>query len=76
MEHVSSLFGGQLLSPIEVLAVQAKDLRAAGFPRRKVATIRDPGERFFDGRLDIDGPAELSDDDFIAELTAVPDIGS
>jgi DNA-3-methyladenine glycosylase II len=75
MERVRSLFGGHLPSPIEVLAVQATDLRAAGFSWRKVATIRDLAERFSDGRLDMNRLGELSDDDFIAELTAVPGIG-
>jgi DNA-3-methyladenine glycosylase II len=75
MERVRSLFGGHLPSPEEVLAVQAGDLRAAGFSWRKVATIRDLAERFSDGRLDMDRLGKLSDDDFIAELTAVPGIG-
>jgi DNA-3-methyladenine glycosylase II len=75
MERVRSLFGGHLPSPKEVLAVQASELRAAGFSWRKVATIRDLAERFSDGRLDMDRLASLSDDDFIAELTAVPGIG-
>jgi DNA-3-methyladenine glycosylase II len=75
MERVRSLFDGHLPSPEEVLAVQASDLRAAGFSWRKAATIRDLAERFSDGRLDMDRLANLSDDDFIAELTAVPGIG-
>jgi DNA-3-methyladenine glycosylase II len=75
IERVRSLFGGHLPSPEEVLAVQAGDLRAAGFSWRKVATIRDLAERFSDGRLDMDRLGKLSDDDFIAELTAVPGIG-
>jgi DNA-3-methyladenine glycosylase II len=75
MERVRSLFGGHLPSPKEVLAVQGSELRAAGFSWRKVATIRDLAERFSDGRLDMLRLASLSDDDFIAELTAVPGIG-
>jgi DNA-3-methyladenine glycosylase II len=75
MERVTSLFGGHLPSSKEVLAVQAGDLRAAGFSWRKVATIRDLAERFSDGRLDMDRLGKLSDDDFITELTAVPGIG-
>jgi DNA-3-methyladenine glycosylase II len=75
MERVTSLFGGHLPSPTDVLAVEASDLRDAGFSWRKVATIRDLAERFSDGRLDMDRLGKLSDDDFIAELTAVPGIG-
>lgn len=75
MERVRSLFGGHLPSPKEVLEVEGSGLRDAGFSWRKVATIRDLAERFSDGRLDMDGLGKLSDDDFIAELTAVPGIG-
>ncbi len=75
MERVRSLFGGHLPSPKDVLAVEGSDLRDAGFSWRKVATIRDLAERFSDGRLDMDGLSRLADDDFIAELTAVPGIG-
>ena len=75
MERVRSLFSGHLPSPKEVLAVEASDLRDAGFSWRKVATIRDLAERFSDGRLDMDRLGKLSDDDFITELTAVPGIG-
>jgi len=75
MERVRSLFGGHLPSPTDVLGVEASDLRAAGFSWRKVATIRDLAERFSDGRLDMDRLSKLSDDEFIAELTAVPGIG-
>jgi DNA-3-methyladenine glycosylase II len=75
MERVRSLFGGHLPSPQEVLTVESTDLRGAGFSWRKVATIRDLAERFSDGRLDVNRLAELSDEDFVSELTAVPGIG-
>jgi DNA-3-methyladenine glycosylase II len=57
------------------MAVAPDDLRAAGFSWRKVNTIRDLAERFLDGRLDMDHLSSLSDDEFIAALTAVPGIG-
>jgi DNA-3-methyladenine glycosylase II len=73
--RVTELFGGHLPSPEELLAVAPDDLRAAGFSWRKVNTLRDLAERFSDGRLDIERLTQLPDDDFIAELTAVPGIG-
>ena len=59
----------------QVLAVDANDLRAAGLSWRKVNTLRDLAERFVDGRLDVERLRGMSDDQFIAELTAVPGIG-
>jgi DNA-3-methyladenine glycosylase II len=75
MERVRSLFGGHLPSPKEAMAVEASELRAAGFSWRKVNTIRDLAERFVDGRLDAKRLSKLQDDDFIAELTTVPGVG-
>ncbi len=75
IERVTSLFGGHLPSPGELLAVEPDDLRAAGLSWRKVNTLRDLAERLSDGRLDMEGLKELPDDEFIAKLTAVPGIG-
>ena len=73
--RVTSLFGGQMPSPDQLLAVDPNDLRAAGLSWRKVNTLRDLAGRFVDGRLDIERLRGMSDDEFIAELTAVPGIG-
>jgi DNA-3-methyladenine glycosylase II len=75
VDRVAALFGGHLPSPAELLAVEAGDLRAAGLSWRKVNTLRDLAERLSDGRLDVTRLSNLPDDEFIAELTAVPGIG-
>jgi DNA-3-methyladenine glycosylase II len=75
VERVTSLFGGHLPSPEELLAVEPGDLRAAGLSWRKVNTLRDLAERLSDGRLDMERLIKLPDDEFITELTAVPGIG-
>jgi DNA-3-methyladenine glycosylase II len=75
LERVGSMFGGHLPSPEEVLAVDGGDLRKAGLSWRKVNTIRDLAERFADGRLETERLSKLQDDEFIAELTAVPGVG-
>jgi DNA-3-methyladenine glycosylase II len=75
VERITSLFGGHLPSPDELLAVEPGDLRAAGLSWRKVNTLGDLAERFSDGRLDSERLSQLPDDKFIAELTAVPGIG-
>ena len=76
VERVTSLFGGHLPSPQELLGVEPGDLRTAGLSWRKVGTLRDLAERLSDGRLDVDRLSELPDDEFIAELTTVPGIGA
>ena len=73
--RVTSLFGGHMPSPDQLLAADPNDLRAAGLSWRKVNTLRDVAERFVDGRLDVERLRGLSDDEFIVELTAVPGIG-
>ncbi len=75
IERVTSLFGGHLPTPGQLLAVAPDDLRAAGLSWRKVNTLRDLAERLSDGRLDVELLTVLPDDEFIAALTAVPGIG-
>jgi DNA-3-methyladenine glycosylase II len=75
LERMTVLFGGHLPSPEELLAAQPDDLRTAGLSWRKVDTIRDLAGRFSDGSLDVERLGKLPDDEFIAELTAVPGIG-
>ena len=74
--RITALFGGHMPSPAELLGVEPGELRAAGLSWRKVNTLRDLAERFADGRLDIERLSRLPDDEFIAQLTAVPGIGS
>jgi DNA-3-methyladenine glycosylase II len=73
--RVTSLFGGHMPTPDQLLAADPNDLRAAGLSWRKVNTLRDLAERFVDGRLDVERLRGMSDDEFIAELTAVPGVG-
>ncbi len=75
IERVTALFGGHLPSPDELLTAEPDDLRAAGLSWRKVGTLRDLAERLTDGRLDTKRLRGMPDDEFIAELTAVPGIG-
>ncbi len=75
IERITSLSEGHLPTPNELLAAEPGDLRAAGLSWRKVNTLRDLAERLSDGRLDEKRLRKVSDDEFIAELTAVPGIG-
>jgi DNA-3-methyladenine glycosylase II len=75
IERLRVLFGGHLPSPEELLVVEPAALREAGLSWRKVQTVRDLAERFVDGRLELESLTQMSDDDFIRELTVVPGIG-
>jgi DNA-3-methyladenine glycosylase II len=75
VERLRVLFGGHLPSPEELLVVEPAALRDAGLSWRKVQTVRDLAERFADGRLEVEALTQMSDDDFIRELTVVPGIG-
>jgi DNA-3-methyladenine glycosylase II len=73
--RIEALFEGHLPSPAELRRIEPAALREAGLSWRKINTLRDLAERFTDGRLDPDVLSTLSDDEIIAELTAISGIG-
>jgi 3-methyladenine DNA glycosylase/8-oxoguanine DNA glycosylase len=75
LDRIQEVFGGHLPSPAELLQAHPAGLRQAGLSGRKVSTLRDLAERLTDGRLNVDAPSALPDEQIIAELTQVPGIG-
>jgi DNA-3-methyladenine glycosylase II len=75
LQRIQALFGGHLPSPAELLAADPDSLRQAGLSWRKIGTLRDLAERLSDGRLDVDSLSKLSDEEFMAALTAISGIG-
>jgi DNA-3-methyladenine glycosylase II len=75
LARIEALFGGHLPAPGELLAADPGRLRAAGLSWRKIGTLRDLAGRLTDGRLDQDALSGSSDEEIMAELTAVPGIG-
>jgi DNA-3-methyladenine glycosylase II len=73
--RVTELFGGDTPSPAQLLEVESQELRDAGLSWSKVGFLKDLAERVEDGRLDLERLSELSDDDVIAELTAIKGVG-
>jgi DNA-3-methyladenine glycosylase II len=63
------------ITPEAVLETPVETLRGVGFSRAKAAYAHDLAAHVLDGRLELDRLDELSDDDVIAELTAVKGIG-
>lgn len=78
LRRLSLLFGGQEFPyPEDLLAVEPEQLRACGFSGRKVATLRAIAEGTVTGVVpDRETAAQLSDEDLIARLTALPGIGA
>jgi DNA-3-methyladenine glycosylase II len=69
-------FEGRAPTPQEILDEEPEELRAAvGLSRAKVSFLRSLAEHVTSGELDLDHVATLSDDELIAELTAVKGIG-
>jgi DNA-3-methyladenine glycosylase II len=73
--RVLERFGGRSPSPAELLAIDPDDLRAAGLSGRKVEYLRDLASRLESGELDLDRLDGLSDDEVVAEITAVRGLG-
>ena len=69
-------FGGREPTPQEILAAEPEAMRAAaGLSRAKVAFLRSLAEHVVDGSLELERLDVLSDDEIVAELTAVKGIG-
>jgi len=62
-------------TPAAVLARSEDELRGVGFSRRKVEYVHDLARHALDGSLELDRLAELSDEEVIAEITAVRGFG-
>jgi DNA-3-methyladenine glycosylase II len=74
-DRVLAIFGGKTPAAQDLLAADADELRAAGLSGRKVEYLKDLAARVASGELEVDRFDELSDDEIIAELTAVRGLG-
>ena len=75
--RLTDRFGGRTPTPKEVLADDPSELRAAaGLSHAKTGYLRSLAEHVLDGSLELERLDELSDDEAIAELTAVKGIGT
>jgi DNA-3-methyladenine glycosylase II len=74
-DRVLALFGGKMPTAQQLLDADESELRAAGLSGRKVEYLKDLAARTLSGELELDRFGELSDDEIIAELTAVRGLG-
>jgi DNA-3-methyladenine glycosylase II len=74
--RLTARFGDRPPTPQEILADDPEELRAAaGLSRAKVGFLRSLAEHVISGELELERLDALSDDDVIAELTAVKGLG-
>ena len=70
-------FDGVPPTPQQILDADPEAMRAAaGLSRAKVTFLRSLGEHVLSGELELDLIDQLSDDELIAELTAVKGLGT
>ena len=69
------LFNDKFPSPEEILTVSANDLRAIGFSYAKAKYVQDLAQHVIDGKVRFDKLDEQSNEEIIADLTAVKGIG-
>lgn len=70
------LFGGMFPTPEQILTTDVETLRGIGFSRAKGACVLDLAQHVVDGKVQFDHLDALSNDEVIAELTAVKGIGT
>ena len=74
-DRVLDLFGGRTPTPEQLLEIEPQRLRDVGFSWRKVEYVRDLAEHVLSGELELDRLDELSDEEVIAEITAIRGFG-
>jgi DNA-3-methyladenine glycosylase II len=74
-ERMTQLFEGRTPTPQELLDADPDAIRAAGLSRPKIGYLRSLAEHVLSGELELDRLNVLSDDEIIAELTAVKGLG-
>ena len=69
------LFDGEFPSPEQIIRRDIEELRSVGLSRPKAAYVQDLARHVLDGSVRFDTLATLSNEEIIAELTAVKGIG-
>lgn len=74
-ERLTDMFGGSTPTPKELLAADPEAVRSAGLSRPKVSYIRSLAQHVEDGDLHLGSLDDMTEDEVIAELTAVKGLG-
>jgi DNA-3-methyladenine glycosylase II len=73
--RLSTLYGGKMPTPAEMLTTDEGNLRGVGLSRAKVVYLHDIAARLVDGRLDAQRLSALDDDGVRSELTQAKGVG-
>jgi DNA-3-methyladenine glycosylase II len=73
--RVLDLFGGSTPAPAELLEIAPERLREAGLSGRKVEYVRDLASHVLSGELELERLETLSDEEVVAEITAIRGFG-
>ena len=74
-QRFRDMFGGEFPNPEQILTKNLDELRAIGFSYAKGRYVQDLAQHIIDGKVRFDHLDSLSNDEVIAELTAVKGIG-
>jgi DNA-3-methyladenine glycosylase II len=74
-DRVIAIFGGKTPSAQDLLDADEDELRSAGLSGRKVEYLKDLAAKVASGELQLDRLDEMTDDEIVAELTAVRGLG-
>lgn len=74
-QRFRDMFGGHFPSPEEILTKDVEELRAIGFSYAKGRYVQDLAQKIIEGQVTFDTIDSLTNDEVIAELTAVKGIG-
>jgi DNA-3-methyladenine glycosylase II len=75
-QRFRDLFGGVFPTAEQILTTNVETLRGLGFSRAKGAYVLDLAQHVVDGKVQFDHLDGLTNDEIIAELTAVKGIGT
>jgi DNA-3-methyladenine glycosylase II len=74
-QRFANLFGDDFPAPEQIIARDIEELRSVGLSRPKARYVQDLAQRIIDGSVRFDTINQLSNDEIIAELTAVKGVG-
>lgn len=74
-ERFKALFSSDFPSPDQILVTTHDKLRSVGLSQAKASYVRDLAQHIVDGQLELEKFDSMSNDEIIAELTAVKGIG-
>jgi len=74
-DRVLALFGGRMPTARELIEADETELRGAGLSGRKVEYLKDLAMKVESGELELDRLDQLTDEEIVAELTAVRGLG-